>query len=402
MKSIGLFLVYISIVFGFISCKKDQEIALISSEENSLTGLKTDTFSIETYSVLSDSIPSTIGSTKFLGSYQSSEMGIISSKIFSTLIPTQIGQTYIENGEILGVNISFSISETYGTPFNQEFDVYQASDSITTGKTYYTKDSIGSSGTLLGSFNLNSKDTGKFEFPLLTSFATTILNQGNSMLASEKAFITFFKGIIIQPKITPGTNTGVMYGISATSIKINVIFKDLASSIQDTISLHQPSAAKTFYQVTKNTIGSSVKSGIDNPSEGNNLFYIQGISGAKAQINFPHLKEWYDNKKIINKASLLLPIQNSSNSEYSKPSVLTFSNLSVSSSTGAQSTFDATNNQYSINIHSVLIPALEAKSTQSYNISVFNTYSHPEQVVLSGSKNTVSKAKLIIYYTNYK
>jgi hypothetical protein len=401
MKTLRILSILTISLLIVISCKKDQEIIGITPNENTLEGFKTDTISFETYSVLSDSIPSSSGTTKFMGAYHSDEMGLINSQIYTSFIPTEIGKVF--PGGLLStqkVSILLSISESYGTPFNQEFEVIKTTESITTDKTYYTKDSLSHAGEYLGSFTLNSKDTGTFEFPLELTLGNQILLQGTTNFASEALFLESLKGILIRPINTPGNNSGVLYGIRANELKINIIFSDENSNL-DTITLHQPTSTKTFYQVKQSNNGSLFASGIDKPSEGNQQFYLQGIGGAKAKINFPNLTAWY-NKRLINKATLVLPVQNSANTEFSKPSNLTFHPISNSTSTGIQSSFDDISNSYKFEIHNTLIQDLEAKKTLSYNISVLNANIHPEQVIISGNKNTSTPAKLIIYYTEYK
>lgn len=405
MNTVRYFAFFTLAIIIVFSCKKDQEIIGDTPTENSLTGLKTDTFTVETYSELSDSVPSSTGSIKFLGSYNSTECGNTTAKIFSLLTPSEIGQTIANGSVIQSVNLILPISVAYGTAINQEFEVFQSDLSLTADKTYYTFDSLECSSPAIGTFTLNSKDTGNFSFPLNHNLGTNLLSQGNSVLESEENFLNFFKGLVISPKASSASNSGVIYGINSSGIKIEIIFSNTDGNLVttiDTVTLSQPSASKSFFQVKKDFTGSLVESGINNLTAGSELFYLQGIGGTKARINFPTLAAWYSNKYLINKATLILPIVNSSNSDFSSPPTLTFNSVSNSSTTGTPSTFDATTNSYKIDIHNKLTPDLEANATMSYNLSILNAYNQAEQLILKGNKNASNPAKLVIYYTNYK
>lgn len=402
MKFFSVLFSPLLLVVLITSCQKDNEVTGIVPNEKLVYGVQSDTFSINTYSVESDSIPS-YGSTKFIGTYHSSETGKTSCKSYFALVPKEVGIKY--NGSLLveKVVLSFKVTEAYGTAVNQNFEVLQVTEQFGAGRLYYTNDSLAYGINSFGTFQLDSKDTGNYEFVLDNSFGDLLLAEGASIMESETAFSEFFKGIVIVPATFSQTDKGVIYSISASSVKVSLFYSDtdLSGTVKDTLVFHQPTASKSFFTVTKDISGSQLEGGVNNLSAGKSQFYLQGLGGAKARIDFPYLKAWYQNK-AINRATIYIPSLNSANSDYSLPSAINMHELSNSTSIGVSLSYDSGSNCFKGDIHNSLTTYLEAGKDMNFNISIPNSYATAKQLVLAGNGNVSNPSKLVIYYTEYK
>lgn len=401
MKTVVLFASLLLI--GFASCKKENDSLNIGNNEAGLSSLSLDTFSIQSSSKEVESIVSNGGSTVFLGSYNSSELGSITNDVYSTLAPSDLTFRIPDEGlNVADVTLQFTIVSAYGSTGNQQFQVRRLTEQVAADKDYFTSDSLMSEPTVVGAFELTSDALLDTSIALDKSIGEFIINQGNVAFTTAEVFADLFKGINIHTVNTATANSGMVYGINSTEISLTVNCTGKTSGTSYSLTFKTIASSRSGFYCKKDRIGSKIAATISNPSQGDSIFYLQGLSAASAQISFPHVKSWSKTDNIlINKATLILNVAGSVNASFSPPTSITCHVLGSSSSTGIQATYDANSNSYTLEIESLLSDAILADDDLTFDISVLNSDAHPEQLALFGKNGGSQSAELKIFYTKY-
>lgn len=384
----------------FHSCKKENDSIGLNNDGASLQSASTDTFKLVTYSKKSKNTPSNSGTSVFIGHYQSAELGTLKASAFTSLSPTDLNFRLPAAGvKVNSVILSIRIMEAYGIEGSQEFQVYQTTSPVNNDQTYFTTDSLVTVNDPIGSFALENKDSGYVNIDINTAFGEEIIAAGDVIYTTSEIFSEVFKGLSIQPITLASQDSGCVYAIDADDLVLSINYEDLTSSIQRSISFAPSANTKSFYHTSLNHVSAKVEPQLNSQGSGNELFFIQGLGSVKGVVEIGGLLTWFQNGNfLINKAAITIPV---GGSDFSVPTSLTIHNPSDDSSEGVQAIFNAEDSSYVFNVESLLSAKLIKGEEASFELSVLNTFAHPEQAELHGNEHISRPAELIIHYTEY-
>tara|TARA_B110001454_G_scaffold217376_2_gene242584 strand:+ start:981 stop:2342 length:1362 start_codon:yes stop_codon:yes gene_type:complete len=437
-----LFLVVFSsfAVFLLTSCEKDNEFGIeINPDYNTLGAIYSDTFSIHTFSVISDSIRTDeLNGPSPLGNYIDPVFGEVNASIITQIRLEQSYSFIPDNGDtndivIDSVVLYLAIDGYYGDIDEQEFKVEILDEDIFKDSTYYnttniitkTEDisnglSIESNPLFPGYFSGSLVDKAILGIPLnIEEFARPIVNEsGNSTLDGndgDNEFLTFFKGIKISS--SKGINGGLYYiNLLNSFSRIRLFYRDTSgiSSEHDTLDFdfNINSNCGYYHKVEHDYTGTEIENVVNQPSLGQNQFFIQTLGGVDGRITIPSLDSLIAKPILINKAEIILPFEDYLYDDYPSPSSLFISRKNsegeyeflpdlFEGSIGGD--FNVVNKNYTFNITRHLNEVVSEKAIND-TIRVFPNGNGitANRVVLNGMNSTKKdKAKVVISYTKY-
>jgi len=403
MKKIVITSVALSILLLPFSCKKENDSIGLNTNKGTLQSASIDTFQLSTFSKYSKNTESNSGSSVFIGGYHSDELGTIKSQVYTSVAPDDLNFRIAEGGiTVTSVTLSIQVLEAYGSPISQEFKVSRTTSSVASDVTYLTTDSLTSLTTNIGTFTLASNDTGSVSITIDKSFGEEIIATGDVIFTTSEVFVDIFKGLSITPSTSFTTNSGTVYAIDADDIVLTINYNEVTAGTSGSVTFSPSSSSRSFYNTTSNQSGSDVEAQLTNNNLGNTNFFVQGLGSIKSELSMPSLLTWFKSGNIlINKATLTIPVTASIGSSYTAPTSLLVHVSSDGTSTGIQGVFDADSSYYVFEIETLISQKLLADEEAILDLSVLNSFAHPEQVNLHGGSNSTSKASLVIHYTEY-
>lgn len=395
---------------ALFSCKKDNSNigADISGNPGSVSAAIIDTFNIITYSKIEDSVITSQRSSPLLGVINSAETGIAKSSLFASFVPDSLDRNFPSiNFEIDSFYLQLHIIDLYGNNINQEFDVYKIESIVNSDSTYYNFDSLETS-IKLGSFILNQSDSGVYKFNLDSSSALNLMSLSNSEYQSNLDFQSFFSGIYITPRNTPEENDGAIYSLSRTGISLHLSFST-TDGMDDDYDLNLKYLIEEnnniFARFNHDLEGSDLELIINDSVLGQNAFYVQGMAGAYAKIQFPEIQAWFNNDSnnfLVNQFELKILVED--NATFSLPEKLMFTYLS---STGIRlyttAELSVLDDSYTFTIAPTEVNmALDNNQFNKMDFQLANPFpgSESDQVKIFGP-SSINPPKLKISFTKY-
>ena len=328
------------LIAGIISsCKKKtpEDIGLpLLPGEDLLNAEFTDTLTLIAHTVKDDSLKTDETSPMLLGNVNDPIFGITQASIFTQLsIPSgktnpSFGSNPVLDSAVL--SLVYSAGQYYGNLTPQKFEVYELSDTMSTGasyysnqmKPYYTTQQIGSEIITPDVKDSVFVDTVKqlpqlrvhLDKNLFQNFLDTSSSYGSSYI-STAAFQIFFKGIYVKSSTTGTSGDGaIMYiDMTHTYSRLTLFYHN------DSIST--PSAFSYYFGISKTECARfshfdhDYSSSADITAQLNSAYtiaednvYVQPMAGVRAKITFPYINDFFRNGKVaINKAELILPVE---------------------------------------------------------------------------------------------
>jgi Domain of unknown function (DUF4270) len=357
IKSISI----LTIISVFLSCAEPTSIG--SELQESVNALSTDTLTIRMMTVPEDSVKvfdsnqNAAFSTFLCGNYMDELMGKTEASIFSQLRLTSPPPDafYAENGSILDsvvLHLPYNFNSFYGdTKASYTFEVYQMTEDMDKGDTYYSNKTFQYDPTPIGTLTFTppaSTDTIDYVFPetetgsvlindtsqlvnhlripLINSFGNifTSLAEDNEILTETSDLLTFLKGIHIRS--VQADDPGM-----------------LAFRLDELVSSSSPGAGMTFYYHYPSITGDSilhrryslytnstdnqymakttsvtteylpeVENTFDMPVLGDDVAYIQALTGPNIKFEIPNVSAFRNT--IINKAELVITVASAEDS----------------------------------------------------------------------------------------
>jgi hypothetical protein len=403
MKKIVIPFVAIALLLLPFSCKKENETIGLKTNEGTLQSASIDTFQLSTFSKYSQNTVSNSGSSVFIGGYHTDELGTIRNQAYTTLAPDDLNFRIAEGGiTVTSVTLDLLVLESYGNPISQEFKISRTTTSVAPEDTYLTSDSLISLSTNIGTFIKSTNDTGVISVVIDKSFGEEIIGKGDVIFTTSEVFVDIFKGLSIIPTNTLTSNGGSVYAISADDIVLTINYTDNIAGTSGSVTFSPTSSSRSFYNTSLNQDAAEVEAQLTNTLLGNSNFFVQGLGSIKSEIAMPSLLAWFQIGNIlINKATLTFPVTASANINYAPPTSLLVHSANDGSSVGVQGIYNADSSYYVFEIESLVSQKLLSNEEATLELSVMNSFAHPEQVNLNGGSNATSKASLVIHYTEY-
>lgn len=333
-------------MFVLFGCKEEENIVGLDVQPDSdkLALLFCDTTSINTYSVKEDSISTSKTSLSLLGYVKDPIFGKTQAGIYSQFRLAVSSLDFGDSAVLDSIVLTLSYTGFFGDTLHPfVVKVFELDESIDSKKPYYNTSSLNHNTTNLTettSFYVypkpkttNSVDSTQkkpiIRIPLTKSFGNQkfISKSGSTELANNDNFLAYFKGLYI---IAEGiNNTGSMIYVDMldpwsclTLYYHNKEKKGLKHSFVVNEAAARFTSIHHFDYVDANA--SLKKQILDKDySETEEKLYIQASGGVKTLINFPHLKETFQGKKVaVAKAELVITRSEDDYSIFFQPTAL--------------------------------------------------------------------------------
>lgn len=322
------------------SCESEPDLLGLNLQpESEKLGLSyNDTSSIFAYSLIDDSLRTdNYYSPSLLGTFNDPVFGTTSASIFTQIRLTNNNLNFGTNPILDSVILflpykgSYMAGNMYERPYPQTIKVFEVNKKMSLDTVYYGDKELPYLKTELGSLTFipNPNDSVTYnnvKFPpmLMIKLDPAIANKlfsanATTDLADNEKFTEFFKGLYIQarPLTTSQTNKGsILYFDLKSSALANmtIYYKNNdKDSLKYTFVINQNSAKYTYFD-HKNYSNAHIdlrnQLGVNGSADTNLGFqklYLQSMGGIKVKMQFPYLRNWIKNQKIVvNEAVLVL------------------------------------------------------------------------------------------------
>ncbi len=405
--------------------KKESGLGIDALNQNELlNAIQVDTFTLETYSYLEDSVISDNAAFAVLGSYNDPVFGVFNAGFYTQLrlsgINPNFGNTNLDTIKVDSVILGLQYAGYYGDLSEQTLEVYEIAENLYLDSTYYSFDSkqCKSNNLLKSGFELFTPNPSEKTIigndsvsPQLRIHLSDLLGYKliaaaieDNAFSSNETFLDYFKGLHVRVNNTTQSigKGGVFYfDLNAPLSKMTIYYHQLGIAKSFDFLINTECA--DFNHVEIDNQGKPVNLAMENPMNGAKQYYCQAFR-SRAIVNIPSLNNFPENA-IIHKADLLLPIQSQTGSKYEPPNELSAA-IRINNqltSIGVFGQYDIYNKHYSVNIRNYL-QALVNKEINTTKLVFSPRYfiNSAERVIFNGI-NSYSKKKpqLIITYTKF-
>ncbi len=269
-----------------------------------------------------------------------------------------------------------------------------------------TMDSVSINGELLAP---------QLRIPLDNSLGMQLLDTMNrSFTESNEAFQEFFKGINVEAD--PSNDAMLVFRLSSALAGIRVYYTLDTFNVSYLLNIGTLSAKTSHFEESYSS--GTIAPFINNPTLGDSLLYVQGLSGVNAQLDFPYLSSL--GNVIINKAELEVTVADELNLtefplgeqllilEQVGGDLVLIEDVVVSLQRGSFELFGGTKSEmdggstftrYKMNLSGHFQRMIDGDSPSTVYLSMFQKAERPERIVIGGPKNTVYEMKLNLTYT---
>lgn len=443
MLSITRKALMLSVIFSItlVSCKKEGELFPEFNDEN-LTIHFTDSFNILTSILKDDSIRTDFAGVNLLGIYHDSIMGIAASSFYTEITLAGANVDFGNNAVIDSVILSMKYLDAtafYGNVFDpMSIEVYRLSEKLTKEE-YYSNEDVSFSGypTPIGSLTytpfmndsitvIQNGDTTTqaphLRIALDNAFGQEILDAGKNgnVIATNSALKDIVNGLHITTStnvnnttLNKGNGAIISFDMDASLSTVTLFYHNDAGS-EKSYSFIINSESKKYNRFTHNYTNTDVEKHLSGVGFDSTVTYVQAMGGLKTKLTIPDIKDLgKDGKIIINKAELVLSINDGSTSSLKAIPTLSLTGINSSGeatflidffegSTYFGGTYDETNKTYTFNIARHLqdiinnntedygLYLVASGSSVTVNRSIINSFKHPS-----------NKIKLNITYSKY-
>jgi hypothetical protein len=435
-------------VLVLASCKKEVTNIGDGLQEGSLGTALTDTFTLITYSEEVPDVETDETAVNLLGSYVDPVFGKVDCGIVTQIRLSAINPLFGPTATLVMDSVILSLAYTsikhYANSQPISVEVYELNEDIDreTG-TYYTYTTPQTTGPNL--VEAGFTNTGYYKPDVVaevktaddtlaahlrvrldpTLFGMEMVNANDAgQLSSDETFVSFFKGLQIKVNgtgLAPGEGSVYYLALENSLSNVTMYFHDSGDNVKKKFTFTINSSCARYNDIKFDRTGTDVEAVLLDSTLGKENFYMQG-SGIRAIIHVPYLMDFnYDSignwdPKIINKAELILPIQDFTIDPFD-PSVSLFM-AKIVSDTLSEFTLDypstssglsaVSYNEANKEFRFLVTRELQAMLNGSRDFRGFRIYcpaffgSSIERVVFNGSASTLKKRpRLEITYTNY-
>lgn len=427
------------------ACKKDSTISLQINDDIGVDRI--DTFTVNSYTLSLDSLPTNAQQVILLGSIKDSFSGLTQSNNFS-----QISLSYYSDIDTKATFDSIGLVLYYNrywygdTLANQTLHVHELTESLAlkdipqyldldeqpifvTSSALYNTNKFSYNPVALASVTFkpqpHKKDSIYIKLPQEMGLAWfNYIKNKDERFTDETKFLEFFKGVAL---ISDASNTN-MIGFQSDSLKIKLNYSYYNSSGLKTKANLQflANTGLQFNQISANRTGTLYQS-VKNrktvlpATSSNNQSLIQSGTGVVTKLTLPGLTNFLEqNSYPINNAELRIPVVQNSNKAIKLPEKLVmmygtknntpfylvpdFEETATQYAYLTKESGDIDRYYYSFNLTKQInkINAMQ-KVGESVLISypTDNLFNSAEQVIINNQINSTSKIKLIITYTKF-
>lgn len=326
LNSLGLF--SFMAVLLLASCRRPESTVGLGIQpgEELLNAFYSDTTSLEAEVVVEDTLRSDELSSVMLGNYADPVFGYTETSFYSQLRLSGSGITFPLSYAVDSVVLSLPYSgRSYGKRIPQSFSVYALTDALYPDSVYYTNSTIATDKSVNwiadpgetyairpNSVVVIDNDSliPQLRLKLKASFADLFFTAPPENFQSNDAFLAFFRGIHVQSATTDGSVFNLDLGRSDAGVTI--YYRDFDNAEPDTAlyGFVIGDQAARFTHVRRSFAGTALSElGETTPVDAGVLGYVQAGASCKTHITMPHLATYAAAGRVINKAELVVPVE---------------------------------------------------------------------------------------------
>jgi hypothetical protein len=313
-----------------LSCEKDPDLVGmdITPEQDQLFVNITDTFTINAYSVTEDSLITASTSLNLVGGAYDPVFGKVTAGFATQLFLSSVNPSFGTHPVMDSLVLILAYNGYYGdTNTLQTLHVYELDETIYLDSTYYSTRPALHKGVDYAHHTFYPRPTDSLVIgedtvpPILRlnlgkirpDLAEKILNTPTENLVSNSKFIEYFKGIYVSADPVNYGGSILYFNLQSGNTRFRMYYHN-----SDEDSLYYDFTVSTYsarynnfnhynYAFANQAFRHQVI--YKDTALGNELLYIQGLSGCKVKMKFPFLKQWAATHKVaINEAQLILPV----------------------------------------------------------------------------------------------
>ncbi len=306
----------------FTACQLDDPNAIglgLNSQTDNLGVVYTDTLTLNTSTVLVDSVVANQGNSILVGAINDPQLGKITARNFTQFLydaRTDLGASAVYDSVKLYLYIRRDSTQT--TAISQSLTIHSLTGDIDRKKIYYTTDQIAFDPTPIATYTYNrassvSDGVDSLKIKLDDNVGQAILSAYVNTIAVED-FLTRFKGLAIQTNQSQSYMTAygqrVIFKDVQYNSRIDVYYHNAGGNTRKTLSVY-PSLGGSFNQVTLQGAGkfNTLNKAYDavSSTETGNVTYVQTGIGLRTKIEIPTLADLRKKGNVlINDARLIV------------------------------------------------------------------------------------------------
>lgn len=426
---------FFCMLVAIVSCKKTESGLGANDYDGLLSSNGVDTFSINTYTILEDSVYTKNPTFALLGSYRDPVFGAVDANFYTqlrlqTLNPNfnASSGSFVIDSVVLGLEHrivnDLDYKAYYGKPSAQKVEVFRLTDSLNADSTYFAfsttphesenlvvpgKDVLTMntlSKTVVGKDTLNPQ----LRIHLKPSFGMALVAEAENNPASYSGndnFLRFFKGLHVR--VNNGSQSSGFgqvnyFNLNATNSKMTLYFRQGTDTLRYDYIIN--SSCTQYNHVDVDDAGTSVNQVIANHALGNNQYYAQAFR-SRAVVEFPSVSDIPVNS-VIQRAELIIPVAYQSGKIYYPSEVISVATKISNDSeklydTGVLGVYDESQKAYVLDMRTYIQNVVK-KSIENRGLilSTFFINSSVERIIFNGKNaDQKKKPKLVVTYTSY-
>ena len=391
-----------------------------------------DTFTIDARTVRVDSVRTSGRGTYVIGDFGDPVFGRVKSQMFTQFRLSAEPTLFGDQPQLDSVVLNLAYSGAYGRidklKGTHNFGIYEVDEDLVDDSTYYSDDlaAVAAMALIETEFKpdlLNSipasidDDTllpPSFRLRLPDDFGNRLLNSPN--LASNDLFAEEFKGLNIRSlssSMPQDFGSLLYFNLDNRASALELYFRNAED---DSLSYRfDINNQNVIYTNVEREFSSELINAMDeNQSIGDEKLYIQSLAGTRVRASFPFLRELNELGAVaINKAELVLPVDESSLDDFGLPAILAVNRINAGDSAlviidsfepnGIDyygGIYDAENQEYIFNIARHLQSVLSNPDEVDYGIFITSLNAvDGRRGVFNGPEHPTKPMKLRMTYT---
>jgi hypothetical protein len=340
-RKVQLSATFFALMILFGACKKEESEIGSDLQGEGLGVSITDTFALVTYPELIDSMESDETSVNLLGAYNDPIFGGVNCGFVTQIVPEALTQSFPSLADLtmdsVVLSLRFASINYYANLEDITVEVYEIDDVLQRDdQTYYTFDTptiVGSNLVLPGAETITpdfvksvvvGTDTlsPQLRIHLDPSVGLDLVADSQAGLMGSNFATSTFKGLYVRVAVDDdapdfglgaGEGTVLYFSLEELLSRMTIYYHNTLGVYGD-FDFNINSTCARYNLMEYDRSGTAIQAALDNPDLGQQAFYTQG-GAIRAVVELPNITNFYTNAggefdpKIINRAVLILPIQ---------------------------------------------------------------------------------------------
>lgn len=284
---------------------------------------KTDTITLEAWSVLVDSVRTDRTEFSLLGSLYDPEFGVTTASVFSSFALSSVEHDFGEEPVLDSVVLMMQYNRYYGdTAAPQTLHVYPLQEKIEGDTVYSSKQTFDydESTDYVNGYTHSPRPTDSImmdttmyaphaRIPMSEDFGNFLLNAGDTDMENTEEFVDYFKGLYIttEPETQPDNGSLVSYNLRGNQSRIRVYYHNQEDTTSFDYIVGDATPRTNHYDHNYELASEEFKQQLveGDTTLGSERLYLQALSGVRVKVRFPELEKT-NRDVIVNDAQLIL------------------------------------------------------------------------------------------------